>query len=135
MSRAIKKVISNRSQEYKIQRFERADGYFDDDQQVIETINSNGTDMLFVAMGSPKQEYWIAKHEDTIKASFFMGIGGTLDVISGHAKWAPKVFRKTGTEFLYRLIIEPKRWRRQLVLPRFALMILKERLFSSQITS
>ncbi|MBM3883626.1 MAG: WecB/TagA/CpsF family glycosyltransferase [Verrucomicrobia bacterium] len=60
-----------------------------------------------------------------------MGVGGTFDVVSGCAKWAPALFRRTGTEFLYRLICEPKRWRRQIILPVFALLVLKQWLHSS----
>ena len=106
-------------------------GYFKNDEEVIKKINESGADMLFVALGSPRQEKWITEHRETINVSLCMGIGGTLDVISGCAKWAPKIFRKTGTEFLYRLIANPKRWRRQLVLPKFVLMVLKEKFFHS----
>ena len=73
------------------------------------------------------QELWISEHRDQISAPIFMGIGGTLDVVSGRVKWAPALFRKTGTEWLYRLISEPKRWRRQLVLPKFLLLLLKQK--------
>lgn len=103
----------------------RQDGYFKDDEQVVKQINDSGADMLFVALGSPRQEKWINKHRQQIKASYCMGIGGTLDVVSGNVKWAPKVFRKTGTEFLYRLICEPRRLKRQLVLPKFMLLVLR----------
>ncbi|MBN1512551.1 MAG: WecB/TagA/CpsF family glycosyltransferase [Phycisphaerae bacterium] len=104
------------------------DGYFEDDSAVIDQINASGADVLFVALGSPRQEFWIAEHRERIEAPFCMGIGGTLDVVSGKAKWAPALFRKTGTEWLYRLIREPRRWRRQLALPRFAWRVLKARL-------
>ena len=110
----------------------RQDGYFKDDQQVVKQINDSGADMLFVAMGTPSQEKWIAKYRAAINAPYCMGVGGTLDVVSGRVKWAPKVFRMTGTEFLYRLISEPKRWKRQLVLPKFALMVLKARILSAR---
>jgi N-acetylglucosaminyldiphosphoundecaprenol N-acetyl-beta-D-mannosaminyltransferase len=106
----------------------RQDGYFKDSQAVVQHINDSRADLLFVAMGSPKQEFWIAEHRERITAPFCMGVGGTFDVISGCVKWAPKIFCKTGTEFLYRLITNPKRWRRQLVLPKFVLMVLKEKL-------
>ncbi len=102
-------------------------GYFKDDDSVIGKINSAQPHVLFVAMGSPKQEYWISRNRDRINATFFMGIGGALDTISGRTQWAPKLFRATGTEFLYRLIREPHRWRRQTVLPKFAIMALKAR--------
>lgn len=105
----------------------RQDGYFDNDSEVIRQINDSRADMLFVAMGSPRQEEWIAQHRDAIDAPYCMGVGGTFDVVSGRVKWAPAIFRKTGTEFLYRLIKEPKRWKRQLVLPKFAFIVLKAR--------
>ena len=108
------------------------DGYFENDEEVVRRINTSGADMLFVAMGSPRQEEWIVQHRGTIKAPYCMGIGGTLDVVSGRVTWAPKIFRKTGTEWLYRLVTEPRRWKRQLVLPRFALLILKARVLPSR---
>jgi N-acetylglucosaminyldiphosphoundecaprenol N-acetyl-beta-D-mannosaminyltransferase len=89
-------------------------GYFDDDAKVVETINASAADMLFVAMGSPRQEKWIASHRDELAVPFRMGVGGSFDVLSGTAKRAPQVFCRTGTEFLYRFVKEPKRWRREL---------------------
>ena len=100
-------------------------GYFKDDDAIIEQINSSQADVLFAAMGSPLQEEWLGKHKDSINASFLIGIGGTLDVISGYTKWAPKFFRKTGTEFLYRLVKEPFRWKEQLDLLKFSMMVLR----------
>jgi N-acetylglucosaminyldiphosphoundecaprenol N-acetyl-beta-D-mannosaminyltransferase len=105
----------------------RHHGYFEDSHEVVDLINAANADIVFVAMGSPKQELWISEHRDQISAPIFMGIGGTLDVVSGRVKWAPALFRKTGTEWLYRLISEPKRWRRQLVLPKFLLLLLKQK--------
>jgi len=105
----------------------RQNGYCSDSVAIVKMINDSGADMLFVAMGSPKQEFWIAEHKDAINAPFCMSIGGTLDVVSGKSKRAPRIFRKTGTEFLYRLIREPKRWKRQTALPKFVLMVLKSR--------
>ncbi|GAH47619.1 unnamed protein product, partial [marine sediment metagenome] len=77
----------------------RRDGYFEDSAAVVDQINASRADLLFVAMGSPKQELWITEHRDAINASFCMGVGGTFDIISGKTRRAPKVFRKTGTEF------------------------------------
>lgn len=105
----------------------RQDGFFEDSAAVIEQINASQADILFVGMGSPKQEFWIAEHRKAIDAPFCMGVGGTFDVISGKAQRAPKVFRKTGTEFFFRLMSDPRRWRRQLVLPLFVLAVLKTR--------
>ncbi|MBN2232963.1 MAG: WecB/TagA/CpsF family glycosyltransferase, partial [Deltaproteobacteria bacterium] len=106
----------------------RHDGYFDDSAAIVAAINRSGADILFVALGSPKQERWIADHQEALDASFCMGVGGTFDVVSGRVKWAPPFFRRTGTEWLYRLISEPKRWRRQLALPRFLFMLLRWKL-------
>ena len=103
----------------------RHDGYFKNDSEMIDKINASRADILFVAMGSPKQEYWIWENRSAINAPFCMGVGGSFDVLSGHASRAPKLFRKTGTEFLFRLITNPSRWRRQLVLPMFAWSVLK----------
>ena len=107
----------------------RRDGYFDDSSSVIEEINASGAEMLFVAMGSPKQEYWISRHREAIDASFCMGVGGSFDVASGAAPRAPKAFRKTGTEFLFQLMREPrKRWKRQKVYFLFMLRVIGRRL-------
>lgn len=104
------------------------DGYFEDSDRVVEDVNASGADILFVAMGSPKQEQWIAENRDKINAAFCMGVGGTFDVVSGKVKWAPAICRKTGTEWLYRLVSEPKRWRRQLALPKFLWLLLRYKL-------
>lgn len=106
------------------------DGYFEDSWTVIEKINSSGADLLFVAMGSPKQEHWIWQHRKAIEVDFCMGVGGSFDIASGGLRRAPKVFRMTGTEFLYRLMKEPrKRWRIQKVLFSYFLRVIQRRLF------
>ena len=91
----------------------------------MREINAGQPDILFVAMGSPRQEEWIQTHRATLEAPFCMGIGGTLDVVSGEARWAPAICRKTGTDWLFRLLSDPKRWRRQRVLPRFAWLVVR----------
>ena len=104
------------------------DGYFEDSAEVIEQINASGADLLFVAMGSPKQEYWIGRHRQAIDASFCMGVGGSFDVASGAVRRAPRIFRMTGTEFLFRFVMEPrKRWAHQAILLRFLLRVIKMR--------
>jgi N-acetylglucosaminyldiphosphoundecaprenol N-acetyl-beta-D-mannosaminyltransferase len=107
----------------------RQDGYFRDSAAVVEQINASQADLLFVAMGSPKQEYWIWEHRDAINAAFCMGVGGSLDVVSGKIKRAPKLFRSTGTEFLFQLATEPSRWRRQVVYAPYMLKVFREKLF------
>jgi N-acetylglucosaminyldiphosphoundecaprenol N-acetyl-beta-D-mannosaminyltransferase len=101
------------------------DGFFRDAKEVVDDINHSGADLLFVAMGSPRQEFWIAEHRAALEPSFCMGVGGSLDVLAGTARRAPAVFRKTGTEWLFRLMLDPSRLRRQMVLPKFAWEVLK----------
>jgi len=106
----------------------RQDGYFREDLKVVKQINASGADMLFVAMGSPRQEIWINQYRQQINAPYCMGVGGTFDVVSGQVQWAPRLFRSTGTEWLYRLMKEPSRIQRQSVLPKFAWLVLKTKL-------
>lgn len=104
------------------------DGFFPASDDVIGTINESGADLLFVAMGSPRQEFWIAEHRSALRTAFCMGVGGSLDVLAGVAKRAPAIFRKTGTEWLFRLLSDPRRARRQIALPLFAWEVLKSAL-------
>ncbi|SEF55399.1 N-acetylglucosaminyldiphosphoundecaprenol N-acetyl-beta-D-mannosaminyltransferase [Caloramator fervidus] len=103
------------------------DGYFKDEEEVINDIKEKSPDILFVAMGSPKQEYWITRNMEKLNVPLLMGIGGSLDVISGNIKRAPKLMRNLGLEWLYRLIKEPWRYKRMAVLPVFLCKVLKER--------
>jgi exopolysaccharide biosynthesis WecB/TagA/CpsF family protein len=101
------------------------DGYFKDSNMIVEEINSCGANLLFVAMGSPKQENWIQNNWQAINVNICMGVGGSFDIAAGSLKRAPKIFRMTGTEFLYRLICEPrKRWRIQKVLIPYFLQVI-----------
>ena len=100
------------------------DGYFKDDDEAVNTIKNAKPDILFVAMGSPKQEYWITKNMEKLTVPLCMGIGGSLDVISGNVKRAPGIMRKSGLEWLYRLFKEPWRFGRMTVLPVFLLKVI-----------
>jgi N-acetylglucosaminyldiphosphoundecaprenol N-acetyl-beta-D-mannosaminyltransferase len=102
----------------------RRHGYFEDASAVVAQINDAGADMLFAALGSPHQERWLHEHLEAIQVPFCMGVGGSFDVLSGNVKRAPEFFQRTGTEFLYRLVREPWRWRRQSVLLAFGLQVL-----------
>lgn len=99
-------------------------GYTANEQALIERIQTTRPHILFVALGSPKQEHWIRKHKDRLPVYIFQGVGGSFDVYAGEVKRAPAVFQKAGLEWLYRLITEPKRWKRQLALPRFFFKVL-----------
>jgi N-acetylglucosaminyldiphosphoundecaprenol N-acetyl-beta-D-mannosaminyltransferase len=103
----------------------RQDGYFKNSSAVVEQINQSGADLLFVAMGTPRQELWISEQMPHLRASFCMGVGGSLDVVGGAGKRAPALFRKTGTEWFFRLLVQPSRLQRQMVLPLFMVEILR----------
>jgi N-acetylglucosaminyldiphosphoundecaprenol N-acetyl-beta-D-mannosaminyltransferase len=106
----------------------RHSGYFSQPEAILEQINGSSAHLLFVAMGSPRQEFWITKYRARLNVKLCMGVGGTFDIFSGLAPRAPAMFRRTGTEFLYRLITTPSRCRRQACYPIFILKVIKERL-------
>lgn len=102
-------------------------GYEKDVQVVLDTINQAKPDILFVAMGSPKQEQWIEQHRDQLHPMLFQGVGGSFDVLAGNIKRAPAVFQKAGAEWLYRLMLEPSRIKRQMNLPKFLVEVYKKK--------
>ncbi len=83
--------------------------------------------VVLVGMGSPRQEQWIASHQALCPAAVWMGIGGSVDIWSGVKQRAPRWLRAIHCEWLYRLYQEPWRWRRMLVLPQFAWLVLWSR--------
>ncbi|MGB9886593.1 MAG: WecB/TagA/CpsF family glycosyltransferase [Moorellales bacterium] len=90
------------------------------EEAVKAAIRSTRPQVLLVGMGSPKQEYWIARNLPELGVPVAVGIGGSLDVLAGKSRRAPEWVRRRGLEWLYRLVREPRRWRRQSVLPAFA---------------
>jgi N-acetylglucosaminyldiphosphoundecaprenol N-acetyl-beta-D-mannosaminyltransferase len=105
----------------------RANGYLSsgDMPGLIKKINDSRAEILFIALGSPKQEKWFAAHSSALEhVRIVQGIGGTLDTIVGKVRRAPEIWRKHSAEWLYRLLSEPSRIRRQKVLPLFALEVL-----------
>lgn len=111
-----------------IQIVGRANGYVKDGEMggLVERINASQADILFVALGSPRQEEWMARHLPNLNVKVCQGIGGTLDTIVGNVKRAPLFWQRLGLEWFYRLLSDPKRWRRQMVLPLFALEVMKQ---------
>ena len=98
------------------------DGYFskEDEKDIIEDINRSGANILLVALGAPKQECWIEEHRDElINIKVAIGVGGSLDGMAGIVKRAPVMFQKLGLEWFYRLLKQPTRFKRMLVLPLF----------------
>lgn len=103
------------------------DGYESDSSKVLDTINKAQPDILFVAMGSPKQEQWIEQHRDNLYPMLFQGVGGSFDVLAGNVKRAPAAFQRFGAEWLYRLLKEPSRLKRQMNLPKFLFEVFKQK--------
>ena len=105
-----------------------ADGYFSEDAPVVEKINAAAPDALFVCLGAPKQERWMAKNAPDLQVPLMAGIGGSLDVWAGAVKRAPDWWIRHNLEWLYRLIKEPRRIRRQIRLPLFLLAVIWQRI-------
>jgi len=105
------------------------DGYFrqDEEEQIVQEIAEKQPHLLFVALGAPRQEQWMAKYRDQLNASLMMGVGGSFDVISGKVKRAPAIWQKLHLEWFYRLMCQPSRWKRQVAIPRFVLTVLREK--------
>jgi len=105
------------------------DGYFrpDEESAVREEIRAAAPDILFVAMGSPRKEHWVAAAPD-LDVGFAMGVGGSLDVIAGHVRRAPRLVQRLGLEWLFRLAQEPRRLVRRYVTTntRFLLLLTRE---------
>ncbi|MGR6981737.1 lipopolysaccharide N-acetylmannosaminouronosyltransferase [Testudinibacter sp. P27/CKL/0425] len=98
------------------------DGYFKPEQQtaLIETIKNSGAKIVTVAMGSPKQERFMLACQQAYPQALYMGVGGTYDVFTGRVKRAPLIWQKANLEWLYRLLSQPTRWRRQVNLLKYA---------------
>ena len=103
------------------------DGYFSsgtEEEGIIREIKENKTCLLFVGMGLPRQEKWIYAHREDLGNLVAIGVGGSFDVISGKLTRAPLLIQKAGLEWLYRLVQEPWRWKRDLELFTFAVRVL-----------
>jgi len=102
-------------------------GYFkpEEERAVAGLVREAAPQLLFVALGAPKQEQWIDRHIDHIGPVVAMGVGGSFDVIAGRVPRAPLWMQRLHIEWLGRLIREPSRWRRMLVLPRYAWLVLR----------
>lgn len=98
-----------------------------EDEEIVEIINQADPDVVWVGLGMPKQELWMGEHIGRINAPVMVGVGAAFDFLSGRKKWAPKWVQRSGLEWLYRLLHEPRRlWRRNLYhLPFFYNVILQ----------
>lgn len=104
------------------------DGYFKNDDAILNSLKDSNPKLALIALGSPKQELFISKAKQLLPETVFIGLGGSFDVWSGVVERAPEIYQKMGLEWLYRTIKEPKRLKRIFpTLPLFVLKVLKER--------
>ena len=101
-------------------------GYFKKEEEsgIVDMINNSGADFLCVALGFPKQEKFIGTYKERLAPRVAVGVGGSLDVWAGTLKRAPDFYINHGLEWLYRLIQEPSRYKRMIVLPIFMLKVI-----------
>ena len=105
-----------------------ADGYFQDEAPVVAKINASGADALFVCLGAPKQERFMVQHQQELHVHLMAGLGGSLDAFAGTVQRAPAWMIRLNLEWLYRLIREPKRFRRMLRLPKYLWAVMLKRI-------
>lgn len=97
-----------------------------EEDAIVERIAAAQPDVLLVAYGAPAQDLWIARTRPRLRIPLAMGVGGSLDFIAGVQRRAPLLVQRLRLEWLFRLVQEPRRWRRQLALPRFVWAVLRE---------
>ena len=126
----LEKCIENINNEFpnlKVSGFHN--GFFDlnNCDDIIEDVKKSDPWAIFVAMGSPRQEIFINKVMNNLNTHIFMGVGGVFDIFAGELKRAPKWMLALGLEWLYRVIQEPFRIKRLMVIPKFLLLVWKKR--------
>jgi len=127
----VRKVVETSTNKYPSLKIAGwGDGYWEsnEEKKVVQDIKRAQPEILFVAISSPKKEFFIRKYMDEIQVPFSMGVGGSFDVIAGLTKRAPLWMQKCGLEWLFRLYQEPRRlWRRYLIgNPIFLWLVVKE---------
>ncbi|WP_099361283.1 WecB/TagA/CpsF family glycosyltransferase [Fredinandcohnia onubensis] len=103
-------------------------GFFDGkEEEIKQQIIDSEPDLIFVALGVPKQELWISINIGGIKSGLFMGVGGSFDVLAGEVKRAPEIWQRLNLEWFYRLAKQPWRLKRMLVLPVFVVKVMEQK--------
>ena len=105
------------------------DGFFDsaEEQEIIKSIAESKTKLVFVALGVPKQEQWIAEKLSHLDGVVAIGIGGSFDVLAGNIPRAPEWMQRNRREWLYRLYLEPQRIGRMLAIPKFMWTVIRNK--------
>jgi N-acetylglucosaminyldiphosphoundecaprenol N-acetyl-beta-D-mannosaminyltransferase len=99
----------------------------EEEDAIIARVRAVSPDVLLVAYGVPAEEQWIARNRERLGVPVMVGVGGSFDFVAGVTQRAPVWMRRVGLEWLYRLLREPWRWRRQSVLPRYVGLMLRQR--------
>ena len=125
------RTLEQISRRYKRIKWQLWSGYFSSSQQqeLVRQISEQKLDILFCALGFPKQEKFIIEHKNTLGAKVIIGEGGSFDYdqMGGKIKRAPKLVRKLGLEWLWRLFRQPTRIRRQMAIPSFIGRVIKQK--------
>jgi N-acetylglucosaminyldiphosphoundecaprenol N-acetyl-beta-D-mannosaminyltransferase len=101
----------------------------EEDEEIIKTINEANADIVWVGLSSPKQERWMAEHLGKIDAPVMIGIGAAFDFLSGYKPQAPRWMQRSGLEWLFRFLTEPRRlWPRYRQYPLFIWLVLLQML-------
>jgi len=128
----LKKVLAKVKQDYPdLVIAGSCDGYFKDETKVAQALKEARPELVFVALGFPKQEFFIVNNR-TCADALWMGVGGSFDVLSGLTKRAPKWWIDHHLEWAYRLLKEPTRAKRMLALPKYLLLVYREKLLAKK---
>ncbi len=100
----------------------------DEEDTIFSIVADYKPHLIFVAFGSPDQELWIARHKKEFTNCVVMGVGGAFDYLSGNVVRAPVFIQKIGLEWLFRLVIQPWRWKRQLKLFKYTWLVIKQKI-------
>lgn len=117
-------TVNKLTNDFKVNIVGHCDGYFDDEDALIESVKISRTKIVTVALGSPRQELFINKCRLIYPDAFYMGVGGTYDVFTNRVIRAPKWFQKNHLEWFYRLLLEPTRISRQIKLLKYVFLVL-----------
>jgi N-acetylglucosaminyldiphosphoundecaprenol N-acetyl-beta-D-mannosaminyltransferase len=93
--------------------------------EIAARIKAAQPDILLVAYGAPRQDIWIARHKEDLRVPVSMGVGGAFDFVAGVQKRAPAWVIHINLEWLWRLLTQPWRWKRQLDIPRFVWKVIR----------
>ena len=124
---SLERALHNLEKDYPLHTFAGRNGYFSakDVPAILSQVEDFKPDVWLVGLGQPRQEYFIHNSLGKLPPCVAIGVGGSIDIWGGTVKRAPKLFQKLNIEWLYRLVSQPSRFRRQLALPRFAWQVLR----------